>query len=699
VVALRQGNHLKAQEIVTALPIGMRASLLAEFTEVLAEAEGWFGQWCHDAVSLLHLTDPGEDVRHRVAENPSTPAAVLTQLATYSEEYVQGRVDVNSVLMAIAKAVKADPTWNGPAIGLLAGNKSAHVREAIASEQDLPANLLVKLSNDRNKDVRIAIASNGATPLEVLVTLCGDKSVEVVQATAGNLMTPPNELIALASHRSEEVVEAVASNSATPPDTLAEFLLHGSERVKTAAANNPSTPLASLRSFITSREIEFAATLDSLAQAHQDDEFIGLLARRLLWVQLAEHGAAAQLVLQHGYRTVDGVELTFFYPHQGNLAKWTVFLCDDSCGCSSYDDSTILRDGFAGHWPGKPSWDEFVFGRAWSHIGDLMDDYAFEELSDSEFARDGWPSLVVGTGYAYGALVDLAERGMVDDGAFVWFHANIDGAESFGSVEIMAAGATSIDGALPPIPCASDSVIAVLSRFRLKKSKGEELARDLIEPLLAITPGVSSEILDFIVSDPTCPAMNLVSTNSTFPDEIRALAVLSNIDPLPDGFDLYLEASSLEEQGSFPRQVRIAPPAGLLLEESADEARLLRGNIASLLVAIMKTVAHPDEYAEDATLEASVGRHKDFIQARMWLLGTISAPESMIGDWIEALTALKDSLMEEDDDSELVEQLAFDSWKGLASQRESRGAVWVDSNEALLNVSDSDTRRRLAWFS
>ena len=55
VIALRQGNHLKARQIVAALSPETLDSMRATTSKVLAEneGEGWFVQWCQDAVSLL----------------------------------------------------------------------------------------------------------------------------------------------------------------------------------------------------------------------------------------------------------------------------------------------------------------------------------------------------------------------------------------------------------------------------------------------------------------------------------------------------------------------------------------------------------------------------------------------------------------------------------------------------------------------
>jgi len=55
VIALRQGNHLKARQIVAALSPETLDSMRAITSKVLAEneGEGWFVQWCQDAVSLL----------------------------------------------------------------------------------------------------------------------------------------------------------------------------------------------------------------------------------------------------------------------------------------------------------------------------------------------------------------------------------------------------------------------------------------------------------------------------------------------------------------------------------------------------------------------------------------------------------------------------------------------------------------------
>jgi hypothetical protein len=141
---------------------------------------------------------------------------------------------------------------------------------------------------------------------------------------------------------------------------------------------------------------------------------------------------------------------------------------------------------------------------------------------------------MIGSDYDDWAVLGMAAWGRIKNRELVTHLYEQQNLDSIGVVEILALGEPPADGEAP-FACTADSVISVLSRLRaLQPSSADSdeaalqsAARFLLEPLLVVTPGVQQEIISYVMSDPTCPAMHVLGINSDLPGMIRALVALS----------------------------------------------------------------------------------------------------------------------------------------------------------------------------
>lgn len=579
-------------------------------------------------------------------------------------------LDRNTLTRIAAQAVLSDPSGTTSAVSALSGHKSVDVRELIAwgttaADPDVQQ-VLRKLAHDKSVRVRSQVAHNRATPPEVLAELTHDRNKDVAGLAAGNPSTPRESLADLGTESSVRVQWPIAANPSTPPETLAYLAGSKNRGVRDFVALNPATPMDVRARLLPVRNKQWAKDLKALSQKGKELQFVAFLARRLIWYQLAYCSAAGNLDLVNENFSSDTVRLEFFFRSGDQFAAWEVFLTDPLREQGSAFDVGIFSNGIIDTWPDDLSWPEFEYGEVLPTPMDPEDDDEFERLCSDSWPSE-WPSLISDTGYAHWATVDLGRRGWMLRQHFMEALRDFQGTSQIGLVELCAVGAVSPheDDAIPGDTAAA---IAVLSRLRnvgdrhgdSEVAKAARIARNLIEPLLVITPTVSPEILDFVTSDLQCPALHLVRANSSLSDEVRALAALTEGEPLPAGSELTLGLS--QPMPVNQRWQGIDQPPHGLHQESSPVAQQHRRALAELLVEILAAVPAPNEDADDGEVEASVGRHKQYLQAAMWLWGDVFVSEDLLDEWVEELTKLRNAVVGEDDDPELVEELAFNSW-------------------------------------
>ena len=409
-----------------------------------------------------------------------------------------------------------------------------------------------------------------------------------------------------------------------------------------------------------------------------DQEFLVFMVRKLLWAQLIRGRAACWVRLTHQEGRAEAVVLNCLIPHQDNFASWKVWVTDPNPEePDGHHEWTDIFDnaGFINRWcpdvdewrpdnDGRPDWDEFAFGRVWPEPLEPDEDYEFENVLEGTWDGER-PPLMIGSEYDHWAVLGMAAWGRIENRKLVTFLYEQQNLDSIGVVEILALGEPPADGEAP-FACTADSVISVLSRLRaLQPSSADSdeaalqsAARFLLEPLLVVTPGVQQEIISYVMSDPTCPAMHVLAINSDLPDTIRALVALSAPPgSIPDPWQI--ETGVVGDSPQYRvhlEQYDETADKGILFEVGDDAAEDASLEVKAFINRILDIV--PD-FSEE---HESVTHHLQFLQGQMWLQGGIAVPGEMLGIWITNLTALLGELESDDIDSEEVKDAARASW-------------------------------------
>lgn len=143
------------------------------------------------------------DVRYRVAENPSTPAAAMEMLSRDADEWVRWRVAGN-------------PSAPAAAMEALSRDGDDWVRCRVAENRAAPAAAMEALSRDDYRWVRRNVAANPSAPAAVLEALSMDSDANVRCRVAANPSVPAAVLEALSRDADEWVRYYVAHNPSTP---------------------------------------------------------------------------------------------------------------------------------------------------------------------------------------------------------------------------------------------------------------------------------------------------------------------------------------------------------------------------------------------------------------------------------------------------------------------------------------------------
>jgi len=118
-----------------------------------------------------------EEIKKRIATNPSCPEKILIKLSEDESTKVRGSLARNSNISdELVLKLSNDDNWV--------------VRSNIAIHNKIPIEVLKKLSNDSSSNVRINVALNPKTPKEILEQLFTDKNEDVKNAVLINPNTP-----------------------------------------------------------------------------------------------------------------------------------------------------------------------------------------------------------------------------------------------------------------------------------------------------------------------------------------------------------------------------------------------------------------------------------------------------------------------------------------------------------------------------
>jgi hypothetical protein len=230
--------------------LGLLISLLAtehRYSEI-ADSLDWLVDWGRQRhhANPKRLWQPGRSPLRVVLHLVRRAGIRLEALGLMSSRMTKEATRSKLVKIAVA----SDTNMPAEMMAMLAHDGNKWVRRAVAINPATPAEVLAALANDENKGVRRAVAINPATPAEVLAALANDPDRSVRRMIPlWNPATPAEVLATLANDPDRNVRVAVAQNSATPPEVLVA-LASDSEKlnwmdtmmVRQAVGENPATP-------------------------------------------------------------------------------------------------------------------------------------------------------------------------------------------------------------------------------------------------------------------------------------------------------------------------------------------------------------------------------------------------------------------------------------------------------------------------
>ena len=146
------------------------------------------------------------------------------------------------------RRLRSDPDvslrWAAPvaaAAEMMASDRCATVRDAVASSAHCPAGVLRRLSFSGDAHVVESVAKNPATPTEVLARLgVGDAALR--RQVAQNPSAPARTLLVLAEDPDDRIREYVAHNPSTPRDVLVSLASDDEHQVQMGVAANTRAP-------------------------------------------------------------------------------------------------------------------------------------------------------------------------------------------------------------------------------------------------------------------------------------------------------------------------------------------------------------------------------------------------------------------------------------------------------------------------
>jgi hypothetical protein len=190
-----------------------------------------------------------------LAQNPSTPEAILARLAQHTEASVRAAVlrNPSAPFSVLARLGANDPGgfWENPAAllflledpGLLL-RPSSPLSVALASFSGTPREILQSFVLSKQEELCRAVARNPALPENLFLTLYQMNLASVRSALAQNTATPTELLRRLFQEARfyDGVPSLLAQNPATPPDLLRAMAEGEDVRLRAAVVGNPALP-------------------------------------------------------------------------------------------------------------------------------------------------------------------------------------------------------------------------------------------------------------------------------------------------------------------------------------------------------------------------------------------------------------------------------------------------------------------------
>lgn len=238
-------------------PLDVRKTLIRtgpdELSEYLAEDQ----ETDANLLEYLYEEDDGIPVVRRLAENPSTPNYILSELSEYEDS-------------TIRESAAKNPHLPSEALKNLLNDPFAPVRKAVLTHPKV-ATRIARLKIDPG--TRLSVEEEVAKAVRRLGYKYEVTDVEVAAvsiALAKSIQTAPELLALLSKSKFSLPVECVAENPNTPPSTLKRLAFSIDAEVRTSVAKNSSTPPSFLTALALDRvsEVRIQAELNPMMPLH-----------------------------------------------------------------------------------------------------------------------------------------------------------------------------------------------------------------------------------------------------------------------------------------------------------------------------------------------------------------------------------------------------------------------------------------------
>lgn len=196
-----------------------------------------------EALCIL-ARDQALDVRRGVVANPNTPLEVLCELVRNSDIDESTTVDGDPIVLVqglVATMMTGLHSLFSDDVG------RGQVRQDIARNPHMPAEVLRTLTQDHNMEVRKALLYNPQIPLEIWNMLTQDQDAQVRATAATNENASVEVLSFLAQDEDEETRIGVARHQKTSQEVLRTLAQDPIAQVRGVVGRNEQTPVEVLR--------------------------------------------------------------------------------------------------------------------------------------------------------------------------------------------------------------------------------------------------------------------------------------------------------------------------------------------------------------------------------------------------------------------------------------------------------------------
>jgi hypothetical protein len=234
------------------------------------------------------FANSGSSIIFALAENPATPAEILTKIVTEwaprTEPQTSFDFTFEHTRSMLQRLIAKNPSAPPELFSLLASSGDVMVKKTLTQNPNLPAQLLTMLASDPSEVVREGCASRPALPSSLCYLLARDPERKVRQKISLREDLPAT--LAYELYEEEELWPLLARNPQTPaalleklagcyptfvarnpnaPPAILKGLLHGaSDELLDWVARHPNTPIETLKHLSTTKVREVALQHPSL---------------------------------------------------------------------------------------------------------------------------------------------------------------------------------------------------------------------------------------------------------------------------------------------------------------------------------------------------------------------------------------------------------------------------------------------------